>query len=430
MLPVFLLGAMSYGTAHADDLASLYRIALANNTQYRSAEAQYAATREKVPESVASFLPSITLAANSLWNNNDSNTLGRQQYNSNYYTVQLSQPLWRPGNLLTLDQSRLLVVEARAQLDRAQQDLLVHTAQAYFDVLFAQDALNAVREQAAADLQQLQKATRSFEVGDVPVTDKNDAEARYALVTAQEIAAGSDLESKRQVLRQIIGQEPGPLAQWRGGVALASPTPDKLTAWEEAAQTQSPTVVGAQAALEVARLEARRSRANYLPSIDLVATHGMSNSQTDIVVGQRLHDDTVGVQLSLPIYAGGGPSAKSRENLALVEKAHADVDDAQRSGVLAADQAFLGVTSGLVLVRALEHAITVAQTAVESNRRGFEVGARLLVDVMNAEQQLAVARRDLAKARYDTVMSLLRLKAAAGSLNTTDVDDVNALLAG
>jgi len=419
---------MSCGVARADDLAALYRVALANNTQYRSAEAQYTATREKVPESVASFLPSISLAANSLWNNNDSNTLGRQQYNSNYYTVQLTQPLWRPGNLLTLDQARLLVVEARAQLDRAQQDLLVHTAQAYFDVLLAQDALNTLREQVAADLQQLQQATRSFEIGAAPITDKSDAEARYALVTAQEIAASNEVDSKRQTLRQIIGKEPGPLAQWHAGVALASPVPDRLTSWEEAAQTDNPAVIGAQAALEVARLEARRSRASYLPSIDLIATHGMSNSQTDIVVGQRLHQDTVGVQLSLPIYAGGGPSAKSRENLALVEKAHADVDDAERSSVLAADQAFLGVTSGLVLVRALEHALTAAQTAVESNRRGVAVGARLVLDVMNAEQQLAATKRDLAKARYDTVMSLLRLKAAAGSLNTGDVDDVNALL--
>jgi outer membrane protein len=419
---------MPCGVARADDLATLYREALTNNTQYRSAEAQYAATREKVPESVASFLPAISLAANSLWNNNDSNTLGRQQYNSNYYTVQLTQPLWRPGNLLTLDQARLLVVEAKAQLDRAQQDLLVHTAQAYFDVLFAQDALNTFRDQAAADLQQLQQATRSFEVGAAPITDKSDAEARYALVTAQEIAANNEIESKRQVLRQIIGKEPGPLAQWHPGAALASPVPDKLTPWEEAAQTDNPAVVGAQAALEVARLEAKRSRASYLPSIDLIATHGMSNSQTDIVVGQRLHEDTVGVQLSLPLYAGGGPSAKTRENLALVEKAHVDVDDAQRSNVLAADQAFLGVTSGLALVRALEHALTAAQTAVESNRRGLDVGARLVVDVMNAEQQVAATKRDLAKARYDTVMSLLRLKAAAGSLNPADVDDVNALL--
>ena len=419
---------MPHGVARADDLATLYRKALANNTQYRSAEAQYTATREKVPESVASFLPSISLAANSLWNNNESNTLGRQQYNSNYYTVQLSQPLWRPGNLLTLDQARLLVVEAQAQLDRAQQDLLVHMAQAYFDVLLAQDTLTTLRDQGAADLQQLQQATRSFVIGAAPITDKSDAEARYALVTAQEIGANNDLESKRQVLRQIIGTEPGPLAQWHAGVALASPVPDRLSPWEEAAQTNNPTVIGAQAAFEVARLETKRSRASYLPSIDLIATHGMSNSQTDIVVGQRLHQDTVGVQLSLPIYAGGGPSAKSRENLALLEKAHADVDDAQRSSVLAADQAYLGVTSGLVLVRALEHALAASQTAVESNRRGVDVGARLVLDVMNAEQQVAATKRDLAKARYDTVMSLLRLKAAAGSLNTADIDDVNALL--
>ncbi|MGC1459590.1 MAG: TolC family outer membrane protein [Steroidobacteraceae bacterium] len=423
-----LLSAAAWSCARADDLAMIYRDALANNAQYQSAEAQYRAVREHVPESVAALLPAVSVAANTLWNDNNSNTLGRQQYNSNYYAVTLTQPVWRPQNFLALDEARSQVVQAQAQLDLAQHELLVRTAQAYFDVLFARDALNTFKEQGAAYQEQLQQASRNFEVGAAPIMDLRDAEARFALVTAQEISASNDLASKMQVLRQITDKEPGPLVGLRAGVVLASPVPDTVGPWETAAQSNSAAVLAAEAALAASRLEVRRIRAEGLPTVDLVMSHGLSKSASSITVGQDLHADTVGIQVSVPIYSGGGSSAKVRENLALVDKAQADLEDAQRSGVLAVEQAYLGATSGLSQVKALQRAVAAAQTALESNKRGVQVGTRAGVDVLNAQQELSVTKRDLAKARYDTVMYMLRLKAAAGSLGAADLDEVNGML--
>lgn len=423
-----LLGLVVGCHARADDLSSIAHEALAKNARYRAAEAQYNSVREHVPQSLASLLPSLAVTANTFWNDETINTLGRLQYNSNGWTVTLTQPVWRPQSLIALDEARAEVVRAGAQLNVAREDLLVHAAQAYFDVLYAEDVLSSFKEERAADLQQLQQAKRSFEVGSAPITDVRDAEARYALVVARELSASDEVESKRQVLRQIIDRDPGPLAGLRPGAVLTGPVPDSLHPWEAAAQTDNAAVLAAQAALDAAHLEARKARAGRLPTVDLVATHGFSRSPLNIEVGQTTHADSVGIQVSMPIYAGGGPSAKIREDLDLIEKAHADLDDARQSSVLDAHQAYLGASSGLALVRALRNAVTAGQTAVESNQRGIQVGARMRVDVLNAQKDLAETRRDLAKARYGTIMWLLKLKAAAGALSGTDINEVNALL--
>jgi outer membrane protein len=414
--------------AWADDLATIYQKALVNNAQYRAAEAQYASIQERVPESAAALLPAVSVSANTTWNDNNSNTLQHQLYNSNAYTVTLIQPVWRSQNTIALHEARSIVDQASAQLDLARQELLIHTAQAYFDVLFAQDALNTLKEQRAADLQQLEQATRSFDLGSASITDVRDAKAHYDLLTAQEISANNDVASKTQSLRQIINSDPGPLAPLRAGVVLSSPVPDTLGPWERAAEATNSSVLAATAAVEAAQLEARRARAAHLPTVDLVATHGLSTSATNITVGTNLHADTIGIQLSVPIYSGGGTSAKVRENVALLGKANADLDDARRTSVLSAQQAYLGATSGLAQVKALVEAVASAQIALDSNKRGVAVGARINIDVLNAQQALAVTERDLAKSRYETLMSLLRLKASAGSLGAVDIDEVNALL--
>ena len=416
------------GLSRADDLSTVYEAALLNNAVYRSAEAQLAAARARVPESAATLLPQLSVSANTLWNDNNSNTYNRQQYNSNGYTVSLTQPIWRSQNVIGLEQSRTLADQARAQADLARQDLIIRTAQAYFDVLYAQDALITFKEQRAADLEQLEQATRSFQLGAATITDVHDIKARYDLVGAQEIGAENDVATKRQVLHQIINKDPGTLARLRPGVMLMSPVPATLGPWEEAAQANNPAVVAAQAGVDAAHLEEKKSRAAHWPTFDLVASHGFSKSAQYITEGQNLHFDTIGVQFAVPIYSGGGTAAKVREDTALLDKANADLDDARRSGALSAQQAFLGITSGLAQVKALEVALESSRLALTSNKRGVAVGERINLDVLNAQQELSVTQRDLAKARYETLMSLLKLKAAAGTLGPVDIDEVNALL--
>ena len=414
--------------AQAQDLGSIYQDALANDAQYRAAKAQYASIEERVPQSRAALRPVISLSAGG--NRNDANGTGlsAQQYTSKSYSVSLTQPLFRRQSVIGLDQSNLLLEQARAQLEQARQELLIRTAQAYFDVLLARDSLNTIKTQRAANLELSAQAKRSFEIGTVSITDVRDAKARYDIVTAQEISASNDLSSKILTLRQIINKDPGTLAPLRAGLTLQNPVPNDMQAWVDKALTSNAGVLAASAAAEVARLETKKARAAHLPTLDLTASKGFERSGSVTTIDNNVYSKAIGVQLTVPIYSGGGTVAHEREMLALLEKSEAELEGARRIGTLTAQQAYLGVTAGLAQVQALEESVSSGRTALDANKRGLEVGTRINIDVLNAQQQLAVTERDLAKARYDTLMSQLKLKAAAGSVGESDVMELGQLL--
>jgi len=412
----------------AQDLASIYQDALANDAQYRAARAQYASIEERVPQSLAALRPVISASANA--NRNDANGTGlsSQQYNSGGYTLSLTQPLIRRQSVISLDQSTKLLAQAAAQLEQARQELLIRAAQAYFDVLLARDSLDTIKTQRAANLELSAQAKRSFEIGTVSITDVRDAKARYDIVTAQEISASNDLTSKILALRQIINKDPGTLATLRVGLALQNPQPYDMQAWVDKALAGNAAVLAAAAAVEAARLEAKKADAANLPTLDLTASKGSERSGSVTTIGNNVYSKAIGLQLSIPLYSGGGTLAHEREMLALLEKSEAELEGARRIVTLTAQQAYLGVTTGVVQVQALEESASSAKTALDANKRGLEVGTRINIDVLNAQQQLAVTQRDLAKARYDTLMSQLKLKAAAGSLGEPDVQEINQLL--
>jgi outer membrane protein len=419
------------GSAHvwaAEDMLSLYRDALDSDARFTAAQAQYAAIEQRVPQSFAALLPSVTLSANTTANDTESNTFSYQSYNSHGYTVNLTQPLFRWESNIAYGQSKVLVEQARAELELARQDLALRLTQGYFDVLFAEDAARTLATEREAIEEQLASANRRYELGTATITDVRDAKARFDLVRAQEIAARNEVASKREVLRSITNREPGELVPLAQGVKLGAPMPNDMQPWVESAQSDGLAVVAGQAALEIARLETRKARAGHYPKLDLSANYGESKSGTINTVGTDLDEQSVGLQLSMPLYSGGAVVARQRESAQLLAKAHAELDAARREGVLTARQAFLNTTSGLAQVEALQEALKSAETALQANQRGLELGVRANIDVLNAQQQLSVTERDLAKSRYDTLMSLLRLKAAAGRLGETDVQEINALL--
>jgi outer membrane protein len=427
-LSVLLLFAGTASVCFAEDLDTIFRDALANDVQFAAANAQYVATKERVPQSVAAMLPSVSLSTNTVWNEINSNVAGRQDYNSHMYSVTLTQPVFRLQNNLGVDQSRALVDQAKAQMELARHDLIVRVTQGYFDVLLAQETLNVLKAQRTAIAEQYSSAKRTFEIGTATITDVRDAKARYDLVTAQEIAAANDLAAKRQALRVLTGKEPGALSPLRRDVALSSPNPNEMDAWVKATETGNMAVVAGQAAVEAARLEARKARAAHLPTVDLTASQGRSLSATTFTIGTDLKSATFGIQMSVPLYSGGGTLAREREVAALLVKAETELEGARRNGALTARQAFLAVTSGLAQVQALEEALVSTTTALQANKRGLEVGTRLNIDVLNAQQQLSATERDLAKSRYDTLVASVRLKGAAGSLGETDLREINGLL--
>jgi outer membrane protein len=248
LLPLILAGCFSAGLAHGADLLGVYRDAVAYDAQFAAARAALAAGQEKLPQGRSGLLPTVGLSANTTWNDIDTTRRAaganavNTQYNTNGWTVQLTQPLFRWQNWVSYTQSELAVAQAEAQFVAAKQDLIVRVAQAYFDVLLAQDTLATAKAQKVAIAEQLESAKRNFEVGTATITDSHEAQARFDLTSAQEIAAENDLAVKRQALRSIIGTEPEGLKNLRNGVQLAGPQPADIGKWVELAETGSASV--------------------------------------------------------------------------------------------------------------------------------------------------------------------------------------------
>jgi outer membrane protein len=439
-----MAAGFSAGTAWSADLLSVYRDALGYDAQFAAARANLEAGRERLPQARAGLLPNVGLTASTTWNDVDSQrrTDGAQlfsaKYNTNGWAAQLTQPLFRWQNRVGYQQGELQVAQAEAVFVQARQDLAVRAAQAYFDVLLAREVVATSEAQKAAIAEQLESAKRNFEVGTATITDTHEAQSRYDLAVATELAAKSDLLVKQQVLRTLTGKEDFALKGLKPGVQISPPQPNDVGTWVQAAESVSPNVQAAQAGLEIATQEIQKQRAGHYPTVDLVAARNHSASTGSLSsqiggipvsgAGSDGNSTTVGLQLAIPIFAGGATMSREREAVALRERSLAELENVRRSAALQARQAYLGVTSGLSQVRAYEAALVSSQSALESNKLGYEVGVRINIDVLNAQSQLYDTRQKLAKARLDTLLAQLRLKSAAGNLTEDDLAAINALL--
>jgi outer membrane protein len=436
-LSLLVAGLFVMPAVHAEDLLQVYRAALSSDPVYASARAARSAGLESLPQGLAQLLPVISATANTQMNDYNIGFRGAlpespRQGNTYAYNVNLTQPLFNWQSFMVYKEAGFRVAQAEASFGQAAQDLIVRVAQAYFDVLASQDSLAFIRAQKVAISEQLAQAKRNFEVGTATIVDTHEAQSRYDLGVSQEIAAESDLEIKRQTLRQIIGILPNALHSLKPEVALVPPEPSNMDKWVEAAEQTNFAVQGQAAALEVADREVERIRAGHYPSVNLVANVGQNSSGISTVGVTSIATDVVyrqiGVQLAIPLYAGGNVNSLVRQAIAAQDKARQDLENARRTAALSARQSYLGVTNGTAQVKALDQALVSSQSSLDSNKLGYEVGVRINIDVLNAQQQLFSTKRDLSKARYDTIMAGLRLRAAAGTLGEEDVQRVNTLL--
>ena len=435
LLSVSLAVGAAWATgAQAQSLAELAQLARGYDAPWQAAKAQYEAAASRAEQARAGLLPSAALTGSASYGRTD---VSRPPIDLHAPTqtlgVAASQPLYRPANRITFEQGQRGVDLARAQLDGAEQDLLVRVSQVYFDVLAAQDTLAFVQAQKAAVGEQLAAARRNFEVGNATVTDSREAQARHDLVVAQEIAAENDLRVKRLALDQLVGRAgtaPLPLAQ---PVALPAVQPADVGTWVRTAEDTQPLVRQAALALDVARLETRKAETGHLPTVDLQAGYTVQRTPNGTVTLPGIHSRanvaSVGVALNLPLFAGFAVQNRVKETLSLEEKAQADLDNARRSAAQAARAAFFGVQSGLGQVNALQAAEASTQSALDANLLGYQVGVRINIDVLNAQSQLYQTKRDLAQARYNVLTGSLRLKQAAGTLTADDLLAIDALLA-
>jgi outer membrane protein len=440
-LSLALSATFLVGAASAADLLQIYRQALDNDPLFQAARYTQDAGREKESQGLAGLLPTIGVSGNTQWNDVDREIRGsaapklNAKYNSNAYSATLTQPLFRWQNVVTYQQGKMQAAQADAQFAQVRQDLILRVAQAYFDVLLAEENLRSIQAQQLAVGQQLEQAKKNFEVGTATIVDSLEAQSRFDLGAAQEIAAVSDLEIKRRALEVIIGKDPGALAQVRPKVQLDPPQPMVMKTWVDQAEADSIQVQQQQLALEIAAKQVESNRAGHYPTLDAVVTRGNA-AQTaalptlggGIAPGFETSSTTAALQLNIPLFQGGYVTSKTREAEANREAARQQLEAARRNAAQAARTAFLGVTNGTAQVNALRAALVSSQSSLESNKLGYEVGVRINIDVLNAEQQVYVTRRDLARVFHDTLLSQLKLKAAVGTLEETDLAKINALL--
>ena len=428
-----MLGACE--SANATDLMSIYREAQVQDATYAGAKAQYIGAQEKLPQAKALLLPSVNFGAGGHYNDVHSHYTtsafpsGQTDFYDYNYGVNVTQPLYRRQNNATYEQAKVQTRQADTQLTAAAQDLMTRVAQGYFDVLLARANLSTIFSQKTAVAEQLEQAKRNFIVGTATITDSREAQARYDLVVAQQLVAENDLEVKSRALEQIVGKPVGRLAGLSTPVTLNPPQPADMGAWVDQAYQSSLQVAVAQQNVDIAVQEVKKADAGHYPTLDAVAsaTQNYQNSSS-FGYGSDIKALVVGVQLNIPLYQGGGISSRVREAVAAQERARQDLESARRAVALQTRTAFLGVTSGLGQIKALEQAVGSTKLQLESTKLGQEVGVRTAVDVLNAEQQLAAAERDLAQAIYGTIVSQLKLKAAVGKLAEADLADVNVLL--
>jgi outer membrane protein len=420
---VALAFAGSAMSAQSADLLQVYRDAAGFDAQYAAARAARNAGVEKLPQGRAGLLPTINLLGATQGN---SNHITGSDWNSNSWTLRLSQPLFRWQNWVGYQQAELAALLAEMQFAQASQDLILRVSQAYFDVLLAQETLATANAQKVAFAEQLEAAKRNFEVGTATITDTHEAQAKHDLAVATELAAENDLAVKRQTLRTLTGKETDALKGLKPGVQIGAPQPADIGQWVNSAESGNIGVQIAQTNLDVSGREIERQRAGHYPLLDLVAQR--SDQRRPSGPGTDVDRSYVGLELTVPIFAGGAVSSKEREAAALNEKARADLDYARRQASLGAKQAYLGVNAGLAQVKALEAGVASSQLAVESNKLGYEVGVRINIDVLNAQSQLFDTKQKLAKARLDTLIAQLKLKSAAGTLTESDLAAINALL--
>jgi outer membrane protein len=412
----------------AYDLRDALKDAIAVDPVIASSSAALRAAQEKVPQANALTLPTVNGTTAISRQLSDTNLSPTRKFTSQNYGLNLTYPLYRAQNIETLEQAKLAAAVAESQLASAQQDLIVKVAQAYFDILASQDSLSVIRAQKRAISEQLQQAKRNFEVGTATITDQQEAQAKFDLVVFQEIAGLNDLENKHSVLAILTGKNTKVIDTLKEGVVLSGPQPSAWADWADAAKKNNYLVQQAQISVENAKREIVKQRLASRVTVDLVGSLSHTESAISSAIGVFSNSALLGVQLNVPLYTGGAIESRVREAAANLNKSEFDLNNAQNQAELGARQAYLGLNSLINQVTALQAAEKSSRLALDSNQLGYQVGVRINIDVLNAQQQVFSTQRDLAKARYDVIVNGLKLKATTASLKPEDIAAVSALL--
>ncbi|MES2012341.1 MAG: TolC family outer membrane protein [Pseudomonadota bacterium] len=417
-------------------LVDVYQQALAHDPTLASAVSANQAAQELIEQGKALYRPTVNFNAGANAVKSDIRYLnsvapnGQSNFENYNYGVDARQPIYRKQNLVQMDQTRTQVSISDKQLYLSRQDLILRTTQSYFDVLLAQDKIDLMVAQKASILSQLDQAKANFEVGTATITDVNEAQARYDLVVAQEIAAINEYQIAQRSVQAITGEMPQKLATVKADIKT-NQLEQAMDKWLEVAAQNNLNLQIQQDAVKYAEQDVERLNAGHLPTLDAVASYTdtyANGSPSVFGAGNDLKMGTIGLQLQIPLYQGGAISSRVRQAVLNKQKAQDDVEVARRKVELDTQRAYLTLNTNIAQVKAYEQALMSSQSQVDSTKLGYEVGVRTSVDVLNAQQQLFSAKRDLLQSRYNYLVNIIRLKAASGVVAEADLMDINQQL--
>lgn len=430
---VLCVGLCAAPWVDSADLADTFRLALENDPQYLSAGAELRANQELRPQARALLLPNLSFDAQVAGNRLDVSRspfgpTGIRRFNDKVLSVSLTQPIFRRGLWVQFEQAGKQVEQAEVRFAFARQDLILRVAEVYFDVLRAIDSLRFARAEKEALAKQLDQAQQRFDVGLIAITDVQEAKAGFDSARADEIAAINQLNNATEALRAITGQYFTDLEPLGQRLPLVPPEPNDIDEWTDIGLEQNLQIAIAQLAVEISDKEIKRAQSGHLPTLDLVGTHSFTDSGGGVFGGSETSLSALELQLNLPIYEGGLVLSQTREARASYQQALDELLGERRETQRQTRDAFLGILTGISRVEALRQAVVSAEVAKEAIDAGFQVGTRTAVDVVASTRDLTRQQRDLAFARYDYLLNILRLKLAAGILSDEDLVEINQLL--
>lgn len=427
---VTVLSLLSF-SSYAEDLLSIYKSAVQNDTQFRAAQAEYQALLETKNQSVALFLP--TISANAFYNdNNDKSSLSTDSddYKTDGYSLNITQPLYRHENYVGLTQADAVVAQAQANFEYAKQDLIIRVVKQYFAVLAASDDLEFAKAERKSIKQQLNQTQQRFNVGLIAITDVHEAKARFDQSTARAIVAENTLAISHETLREITNQNHSALSVLSTNHPLVEPEPANINKWINTANLQNALLIASNKSVDVARAEVSLQKAGHYPTLDLTAKHSVNNygEGNPLIPQSEQTSNSVSLQLNVPLYQGGLVNSRTRAAVYRLNQAQENLDRQRRATERQTRNSYLSVIASISTVKALKQALTSSTIALEATQAGFEVGTRTTVDVLNSQRELFLARRDYAQVRYNYILETLSLKLAAGTLSAVDIEQLNPWL--
>ncbi|MCT8468677.1 TolC family outer membrane protein [Chromohalobacter canadensis] len=442
LLPVLVAAAVT-SQAHAADLWTITQDALQNNSTLGASRSTFQSVDAGRDVARGSLLPQIDATAqvahnNTLESQSSSNAAGgggqggtgtgsESSYNSTSASLELTQALYDATSWAALEIAKRETGQQALLLQADRQQLLYDVASAYFEILRANDVLEASISQEKAIKRQLDQAQEQFDVGLVATTDVNEAQASYDLARSQRISAENDLQVSFEALERLTGKRYDSIDALSDDIPIESPEPTGRDNWIQMAIANNPNVQAAQAAVDVSQAEVEQAEAGHKPTLSAFANYNYSDSDQDYLDGHNA-DTQVGLQASLPIYSGGTTSAQVRQQTYSLEATQYDYEAQRRDTTQQVRSLFTQVMNDVESVEAQRQAIVSNRSALEATRSGYEVGTRNIVDVLDAEQSLYQAISDYADARYTYVTDMVELRQQAGVLDQDVIRDLNQWL--